>query len=900
VRAARRFAARVVGLVRPGRHERRLREEFDGHVAMLTEEGVRAGLTEEEARRRALRDVGTYAALRDSHRDESGFPWLDALAADVLFGWRQLRKHPVVSGAAVLSLALTIGATTSAFRLVDALLLRPLPVAEPERLHVLSLRYIDREGRSEVRDDYDYPSFLRYRDAVSDKADVLLAGMIGHPVAVPSGDGEPERVFRQYVSGNLFPVFGLQAAAGRLLLPSDDAKPGGSPVAVISYEYWTRKYGRDLRAVGKTLALGPRQYEIVGVTPEGYTGTSRGDAVDVFVPATMNIEALDKAGWSWFQILLRPHRGVAAEQVRQPLQALLAREHQERLKFFPADAPRATIEAMLREELVLEPAAAGASRLQKEYRRPLLILGVLVVLVLLVACANVANLMTAQAAARAKEMAVRVSIGAGRGRLIQMVLVESAMLAVAASVCGAWFAEWAAPFVTSLLRLPEDPVRLALDAGWRELAFGGLLAGLVTLLFGLGPALRASAASPALAIKGDADPHARQRTMRFLLATQVAFCLVVLFAAGLFGETFRRLVNRPFGFDTERVLTVDVERKKQAVPAEVWSQVEERLRSVPGVESVTLASWPLISRNRWSATVRVPGKEPEARSPYFLQVMPGFLAAMKIRLVSGREFRLGDQPPSMDEGKEPRAGVAIVNEAFARTYFHGANPVGQTVEVQQGNVRPSQVEIVGLMGDTAYSDVRDPIRPVVFIPVLERPYLTAMVRVAAGDPKALTGAIREEVGRIGPGFEARNMQPYENFIRWQTMRERLLSVLSSFFAGVALVLAAIGLYGVLHYSVTCRRREIGIRMALGARAADVVRRLTVSAGLTVGAGVLVGLVCGVAGGRLLERLLFEVKATDGAMMAFPVALLGMAALAAAIPPALRATRIDPARTLRNE
>jgi len=612
----------------------------------------------------------------------------------------------------------------------------------------------------------------------------------------------------------------------------------------------------------------------------------------------MNAQAIDSDGWSWFWIWLRPKTGVSPEEVRQRLQAAFAHEHQEHIKTFHSDTPKQIVDAYLSEKILLFPAASGASEMQKEYRRPLLILAVLVALVLLVACANVGNLLTAQAAARAREMALRVSIGAGQWRLVQLMLVESALLAIAASALGALFAWWSAPLVVSMLRMPDDPVRLILDAGWRDLWFSVALTLLVVLLFGLAPALRASAVKPMSALKGGEDPHSRRRLMNSLLAAQMAFCVMVQFVAGLFVATFERLSNRPLGFSHQHVLVLETSASKKQ-PLATWMQAADHLRQTPGVQSVSLAGWALLTGNRWTRDVRVPGHAAEARSPYFLSVSPGFFETMRITLIEGRDFRPGDVPPRSEEPEQPLAGVGIVNEVFARTYFNGQNPVGRLVELLRSNDGPARMAIVGYVRDAAYGSVREPIRPTVYVP-MQGPDGSAFLVRTAGDPRALASTLRREISQARPDFKVLTIETQSDLVRWHMIRERLLATLSLFFAIVALALAAIGLYGVLNYSVAQRRREIGIRMALGASSAHVIRRVTTDMAAMVCLGSAIGLAGGLACGRFVESLLFEVKATDAGVVAAPILTLLCVAMLAALPGAMRAVRIDPAQTLRNE
>lgn len=856
--------------------QRRLNREIEEELASHIEEAIDHGKSVDEARRA----LGNLLQHRERSRDIRLFPWLDSLAADIVFGWRQLNKRRATSAAAILSLALALGATMAVFRLVDAVLLRPLPVAEPERLSYLAISFIDREGRSDYSDEFDYPTFRRYRDLAKDRADLMVAGIAARQDALLPSSGELEKVNRQFVSGNVVGLFGLQPALGRLLAPYDDVTPGGAPVAVLSYDFWTRRFARDPNIAGKTFRIGNDRFEIIGVGPKGFIGTEPGELTDIFLPAMMNAQAINSPGWSWFRIWMRPKSGWTPDQVGQVLHAAFLPEQIEQ-----------------NQQLLLLPAAAGASNLQRQYRQSVFILAVLVLLVLLVACANVGNLLTAQAAARSREMALRVSIGAERWRLIQLVLVESALLTAAASALGALFAAWSAPLVVSMLRMPEDPVRLVLRAGWRELGFGIALALFVTLLFGLAPALRASAARPVGALKGGEDPRSRRRLMNGLLAAQIAFCVFVQFVAGLFVTTFQHLATRPLGFSAEHVLVMDASASgEQSLVS--WTQVADVLRQTPSVENVSLAGWPLLSGNGWTLSVHVPGHPPDPRSPYFLDVSQDFFATMRIAILGGRDFRLGDISGASGPGTSlPTAG--IVNESFARTYFEGGNPVGRWVDVSRGKDPYARLQIVGYVRDAAYRDLREPIRPTVYVAHGARKNSTFLVRTS-GDPLALTPLLRHRVAEAGPGFRVGTIQPQSNFVRWHLLRERLLAALSAFFALVALVLAAIGLYGVLHHAVTVRQREIGIRMALGARPANVVQQVTGAAAGVVCLGLTLGSLAGVAAGRVVKALLFGVNGEGLEALAVPALIMLAAAVFAALPPALRAARIDPAQTLRGD
>jgi len=519
-------------------------------------------------------------------------------------------------------------------------------------------------------------------------------------------------------------------------------------------------------------------------------------------------------------------------------------------------------------------------------------------LVLLIACANVANLMTAQAAARAREMALRVSIGAGRWRLVQLVLVESAWIAFLASAIGAFFAWWSAPFVVSRINPPDNPARLFLPTDWRVLGFGLALTLAVTFLFGLAPALRASSVKPASALKGGEDPHSRRRMMHALIAVQVAFCFLVLFVAALFVATFSRLSNQPTGFSAERLLILDTVTERRQPPL-LWEQVAEQLRSMPGVETVALAGWPLLNGTGWNDGVSVNGAPPSEVMAYFLSVSPGWVDAMKIPLLDGRDFRTTDTYP----------GAAIVSEAFAKQFFNGEDPVGRAFEKTSDDGTGARFQIVGLVRDARYRDVRERMLPVAYVPFhaiddkgafIGIRHATFIVRTASPNPVVLASTLRREVTRARPEFRVSNIRTQKELVLAQTVRERLLAMLAVFFGAVALLLASIGLYGVLDYSVLQRRREIGIRMAIGARASDIARRVTADVFGMVLLGAIAGLALSLASVRYIESLLYEVKPTDPSILALPSVTILLAAFLAALPPVIRAVRIDPAKSLHAE
>ncbi|HWC99747.1 MAG TPA: ADOP family duplicated permease [Candidatus Sulfopaludibacter sp.] len=876
------FWSRLTNVFRGERLSREIDEELQSHI----DEAIREGRDAAEARRA----FGAMLQRREESLDQRLFCWLDSLRADAVFGWRQLMKRKVTSAAAVLSLALAIGACTSAFRLIDALLLRPLPVASPERLYVVAFENIGADGTQSIYDSSSYPMFRRMRDMVRDQAECIAVSYTDRVDLTYGSDQEMEKAYREYVSGWMFDSFGLRPSAGRLLTANDDGAPGAHPVAVLSYDYWSRRFARDPNVVGRTFHMGDGIFEIVGVAGEGFVGTETGFATDVFVPMAMKTpRTLASSNNFWLRTLVQLKPGVAAAGVQEQLRATFRTIQEERAGQL-GSVPIQLRDSLFREKMLLEPAASGRSNLQRDYRRSLMALGILVILVLLIACANVANLMTARAAARAREMALRVSIGAGRARLVQLVLTESAWLALLSAAIGVAFAWWSAPVIVGKINSADNPASLTLTLDWRVLAFALALSAFVMFLFGLMPALRASAVKPASAIRGGDDPHARRRVMHALIAVQVAFCFIVQFAAGLFVATSERISNQPTGFSADRILNLETVAPRPQ-PAEYWSQVAAHLRGVPGVEKVGLSVYPVMSGESNVGAISINGAAPGAILSDILQVAPEWVDTLRISWIDGRDFR----------SDETGSGVAIVNQAFARQFFEGGNPVGKWFEkVEAAGVR-QRYQVIGYIRDArTRDDLRRPIRPTAYLPFQASVRGAFVVRTAAANPLAMASTLRLEVARARPEFRVSNIRTQWELVRARNVRERLLATLAWFFGCVALLLAGIGLYGVLDYSVLQRRREIGIRLAIGARPGHIARGVTVEAFVMVLAGAAAGLGLGMALVRYVTSLLFDVKPTDLTMLAAPSIAILVAALLAALPAVIRAVRIDPVTMLRSE
>jgi predicted permease len=886
--------SRLSNVFRAGHVDSELDAELQFHLEERIRQLTDAGMTREAAAAQVARRFGNPLRWREQSRDVKLLPWIDSILRDVRLGVRMLRKNALVTGAAVASLSLALGACVAAFSLVDALILRPLPVRDPERLVYLTFP-TDTPERPEA-DTFNDPLFVRLREASPGVVHLIaMSTQVMRPVTFADAGGGKEPVRTQYVSGDAFDTLGVGPAAGRLLTGHDDLTPGAHPVAVVSYAFWMRRFGGDTTVIGRWFTLEERQFQIVGVANPRFPGVEPGRPTDVWMPYAMyNPRAFGNPQFGWFRILGRLGDHARPEQAQSILQTAFTnfrREYAPRL-FRPDRSPEG-VRRFLETPLYVRSAANGPSPLRRQFERSLWILVSIAALVLLIAGSNVANLFLARTAVREREMALRLSIGAGRARLIQQQLVESALIAGAVCVLGLLFAAVAAPAVVGILAPPDDPVRLDLRLDWRVLAFAGGLTLLTTALFGLVPAVRASGVSPIAALKtGGGRPGTRAGVMRPFVTMQVAFGLVVLFVGSLLVLSFARLSAVQPGFATSDVLLLSLDTVRRVDANQQRAallQVLDRLGTVPGVQAVSSAEFNVLGR-AWTNDVRVPGTPHETIETTVAPVTPGYFETMKIPLLAGRAFVRGDM-----EGQ--KSSPVVVNEAFAARYFGREPAVGRTLEPRFGQI-DGATEVVGVVANARY-DLRKPAAPTVYIPLRLQGTGTIHVRVA-GDPAALGARLREEVRAANPLFRVTTVTPQSAVVDQTLLRERLLALLSGFFAAVGLVLAAVGLYGVLSYSVVQRTREIGIRVALGARQLGVIRTVLTD----VGGAVIVGAGCGLAGGlylsRFVEALLFEVTPLDFWSVMLPLATLLLTASVAAILPAVRAARVDPVIALRYE
>ena len=884
-------------------HRRRLESELDAelrdHVDRQAADLMATGLGEAEARRRALAMLGGIDPVKEYCRDARGTRWLHDLAGDLRYGTRLLRQTPILTAVAVLSLALGIGANTAIFSIVNGLLLRALPVHEPERLVVLD------------RGSWTNPIW----EALRERQAELFAGAAAFSLDRfdLSRGGQADFVDGVYASGGFFEVLGVPAILGRTLTPADDRRGGGAdgPVVVISHGFWQRRFGGAADVIGRPLFLNRLAFTIVGVTPAGFSGPVVGRACDVIVPiasvelgSTGATSPLDGRSYWWLEIIARLEQGQTIEDANQALRGV---QPQIRAATLPPDWRQQDLDEYLRDPLTLVSAAAGPSHLRDEYRRPLLTIMAVVAMVLLIACANIANLLLARASARRHELAMRRALGSSGFRLVRQLLTESLLLSTAGAALGLLFAGWVSRLLVDQLSSERTIVFLELGLDWRVLAFTAAVAVATAVIFGVAPAIQAARVDPQEALKEHGRSMAAQSGRglgQWLVVGQVALSLVLVVAAGLFMRTFATLAQLDLGFDRDAVLLVNVDAQRSEVaPADrvdLFLRVREAAAGVPGVARAGVSAVTPVSGMAWNNRFDIPeaaGMSEQERVVWVNAVTPGWFATYGAAVVAGRDFTDADRAGS--------ARVAIVNRAFVRKYMARVDPLGRVIRQQGG---PNQVmpplQIVGVVEDMSYRSVRDDKPPTVFLPLAQAgdeslpPFAAVSVRAAGGGPPSLlTRALVDGIRRVDPGLSM-TVRPLSDQVNDALIRERLLAMLAGFFGALALLLAGIGLYGVTAYTVSRRKPELGVRLALGADGRRIVRLVLGRVALLVGLGVAAGAVMSLWASKFVASLLWGLGPRDAATLAGAAAVLLLVGLLAAWLPARRAARIDPAEVLR--
>lgn len=828
---------------------------------------------------------------------------LDAMQADLRYAWRAMRRAPLFTAIAIASLALGIGANTAIFSLVDQVLLRSIAARDPGQLVLLESPGPQR-AMVFGRYAFSYPMYRDLRD--SNRVFEGLAARYPTPVTLSAPGGQGLRVDAELVSGNFFQTLGVGPLLGRTLNQADTARPGAAAVAVLDAAFWRTRFGADPQIIGRTVRLNGQPYEIAGVAANSFRGVQPGYRPAFYLPLTMKRQLtptwdeLDNRRALWLQLIGRLNPGLTSQQAQAGLQPLYQAILAEELKQMPGDVTGNFRRRFLSRPLLLQSAAGGIPLLRQETRAPLFVLMAMVALVLLIACANVANLLLARAAARRKEIAVRLALGARRSDLLRQLMAESLLLALAGGAAGLAVASWT---LEALLRLlPQNGWRLALSPqlDWRVLAFTAALALLTGLLFGLLPALQATRPDATPVLK-EATSSPSRRALRFkqgLVVAQVALSVLLLAASGLFLRTLINLKTVDTGFRTASLLSFEVDVPLAGLPpaatAQTYAALRRRYASLPGVSHAVLAENSLLSGNFWQMTVGVEGyqaREGENLNPQVNSVSEGFFSALGMPLAAGREFT------DADTAAAPR--VAVVNEHFARYFFKDQSPIGRRFGIAD---RPRDITIVGVVRDGRSVSLREEPTRRIYLPFRQSPDLggvTFYVRTAA-DPDALISTLRKETAAAVPGLALFEPRTVERQLDDSVASDRLLAVLCSAFGLLAALLAAIGLYGVMAWSVARRTREIGIRMALGAPRAGVLKMVQRESALLALLGIALGLPLALALRRLVDSLLFGLKPNDPWVYASAALLLFAIALAAGFWPARQASRTDPLVALRYE
>jgi len=901
----RELTRRLLMLLRRRHFDADLDEEMRLHRELREQEEIERGLSPEEARYAAQRRFGNELVLREESQDMWGWSRLENFLQDARYGLRQLRRSPGFAAVALLSLALGIGANTAIFQLLDAVRLRMLPVENPQQLAEVHLT--NRRGR--MGSFFNWHAMLTY--AIWEKIRANHEPFSGVVAFAPDDlnlapRGEVRLVRGLWVSGGFFHVLGVQPLLGRVFTAADDQRGCGAGAgAVVSYSFWQRDLGGDASAVGRKLTIDYHPVEVLGVTPASFFGLEVGHTFDIALPICSQPvfggedNYLDtKFDW-WLTVIGRLKPGWTLERSTAYLGSISPGIFEATL---PPGYDAEHIKKYLAFKLAAYPAGSGISSMRESASDPLGLLLAITGLVLLIACANLANLMLARASAREREIAVRLALGAVRHRLVRQLLSESLLLAAAGAGAGLLLARALARLFTSFLSTRFNEVFLNLDPDWRVFAFTAGVAGVATVLFGLMPALRATRIAPGEAMKagGRGATAGRQRfgMRRILVVSQVAFSLVLLVGALLFTQSLRNLLSADLGFQRTGILIAETDLTQLNLPVErrfVFDrQLLDQIRSTPGVDSAAAAAIVPTSGSSSNRTVWLDGSDAaQAKQPWFNWVTPEYFKTMGTPLLAGRDFNVYDTPTS------PK--VAIVNEAFARQLANGANPVGRRLWQKAGLGQPQVVyEIVGLVKNTKYQDLREEFPPLVYVPIAQGTDPDQPILIRSRVPLSdLTSRVKQTIFATSPDITIQ-FKTMQNIIYDELVGDRLMATLSGFFGVLAALLAVVGLYGVMSYMVVQRTNEIGIRMTLGAGRGEITRLIIREAGVLLALGLAGGLMLAVAGGRAVGSVLFGLKPYDPWTLAAATTLLAVVAVTASYLPARRATKVDPMVALRYE
>jgi len=881
--------------------EEDLERELRSDLELEAEEHREKGRSPEEARRAAQRAFGNTTLVMEDVRAVWVWLWLEQFAQDLRYGLRMLRRSPAFTAVAVLSLALGIGANAAVFTLVNAVLLRMLPVTNPQEL--VGVTAVQRGAPGII----SYPMYRDLRDRQQVFTDILAsAGETPYRITIPGPGGQQSELDNMrvsFVSGNYFTVLGVQAAIGRFFHPEEDRNANTSEtsgsVVVLNHGFWESQFGGDVGVIGRTILIGRSPCQVIGVAPRGFSGEAVGAAAAAWVPLVpfSSPDELDNRRGAFTAEIGRLKPGMSREQAQSSLTALF----QQLLLAEGRTGSRVSDNA-----ISLESGATGLDYgLRRRFGKPLRIIMAIVAVVLLIACANLANLLLARAASRRGQIGVRLAIGCSRGRLIRQLLTESMLLSLLGAAAGAALASWGSNALVRMVSFGPVPIQLDLTPDARVVLFLAGLGVLTGMVFGFAPALRTTRVDlvPSLkgTLRGAVAAPAKQRLTRMLLVAQVALSLLLLVGAGLLIHSVQNLHHLDWGFRPEHVLILDLAhnplRRDPDSLAQTAHQVMERVRQVPGVDSSSVSGLLLFSPSDISAPLAISGYTPGADERVMARfncVSPGYFQTVGMTLAEGRGLEDRDGPNA------PR--VAVINQAMERRYFHGASAVGRSMTITAGPLAQRKpIEVVGVVKDSKYNNLREDAKPLFYLPIEQLPRTLRSLEVRTSRPlREISGQIRQALAAASREVMVRRVVTLSDQVDQSLAGEEIVMKLCTVFGALSLLLACVGLYGVMSYSMTQRTSEIGIRMALGATRPDVLWLMLRETMVVVVAGLLTGFPLAIASSRLVSTFLYDLSATDPLTLSIAICLLVAASVLAGLLPARRAARVDPMVALRYE
>ena len=877
-------------------HSRRLDEdladEIRDHLERRAADLEEQGLSGEEARRRAALAFGNVTRIREETREFKLWAVVEGTCQDVRYAWRGLLRNPVFALTAVVSLGLAIGTNTALYSIVDAVMLRPLPVPQPGRLFTLATPEAEQPGvpTSGESDVFSYPLYDQLRKACGNLARLALFDSPNRVEAQAAGAAAPvENVIGQFVSPDAFDILGVPPALGQLFSPAEDRFPSPRGVVVLSYAYWNRRFGADPAVLGQSFAVSGRTYSILGVAREGFSGAEPGKLVDVWLPITQFDPGIfTNPEFRAFHLMGRLAPGATREQLVARLQPAFRQQQEARIDWGTA-MPAAMQKQLRGMKLLAHSGAQGISAFRRTFARPLWILLGVSACILLIACANLAGLLLARSTARSAEMALRVSLGGGRARLVRQLLTESLLISLLAGCCGWILARVTAPALVAMVSKQTDPIRLDLALDTRVLLFCVAICALSALFFGLLPAWQATGVAPMFALRHESGQAGRLRLSRLFVGVQIAFafCLVTGGAGFLF--SLRNLTAVDTGFDPQgvTVLTISNTRQRDHQLA-LMQQIQMRTAALPNVQQAATAWMAVFSGARRAQRVLLPGKPISEQQETFYRVSPGYFATLHTPLLDGRDFTFND-----NDGNEPVP--TIVNLAFARRYFGSEDVLGKEFR-RDDNVRH---QIIGVAANSHFGDLHNGPEPIVYMPMKPPMGFTLYVRSTL-DAASVGKMVEGETQALGLGMRVRDVTRLDTLVESTILNERLLAGIGGAFALLGLTLAVTGLFGLLNYTVTRRTREIGIRAALGAQRWPLYSLVLKELTELVAGGLLVGLAGSFVLMRSARSLLFGIQPVDPTVLGTSMAIFLAAAVIAGGLPARRAASIDPLIALRHE